>query len=368
MKKYFEYDKVLLDWIPKGQAIIITNIDELRLDHYRLQDLIDEAGGIGKFFTVDYQKALVLKWGRLIYIIDEAHKFFDDKLKNKDVEFFFQYHRHLGVDMYLVTTGVSLLPVYIQRVIEYRIQAVARSKQVGNTFLYDKVVDGEKAGKVVLTKRNEVFKLYKSMDMSETEKPKSLLTKYVVGIAVMVLAFGLVLIWMVSGFTGKLGGIKEAKAVKKVEVAKKVDTEKSNIVEVPLEGALKKYGGQKEEVKTVSEAFNINSSDFEKVNIFESHGGGKVFITESGRLLNLLDIASALKYGQVIGGQVFIKRIKEMGGNSVSGPTMKPLTSVPSVVLPSISPLKEKTAMPEKKEPALVGSLKQQGFKGGTSK
>jgi hypothetical protein len=96
-------------------------------------------------------------------------------------------------------------------------------------------------------------------------------------------------------------------------------------------------------------------------------GGKRLFYTESGRLLNLLDIDSALKSGRVIGGQIFIKRVREVAGGSVSGPATKPLSFVPKVVPSSDFSLKENPTQGIKKEPdVLGGSLSGAWFKGGT--
>jgi hypothetical protein len=79
----------------------------------------------------------------------------------------------------------------------------------------------------------------------------------------------------------------------------------------------------------------------------------------------LLDIDSALKSGQVIGGQVFIKRLKEGDGKSVSAPAPKFSDSVPKVVPSSYFSLKENSATGQKKETPMGGSLSGAWFKGG---
>ena len=63
---------------------------------------------------------------------------------------------------------------------------------------------------------------------------------------------------------------------------------------------------------------------------------------------------------------MFIKRVKEVGGNSASAPPTKPLTSVLSVI-PSLNfSLKENSDPGTRKETTLGGSLSGAWFKGGT--
>ncbi len=81
----------------------------------------------------------------------------------------------------------------------------------------------------------------------------------------------------------------------------------------------------------------------------------------------MLDIDSALKSGRVIGGQIFIKRVREAAGGSISGPAAVPLTTVPKIKPYLDFSLKENSTKGENKEaPVLRGSLTGGGIKGGT--
>lgn len=212
LKKYFYYEEKFGEWFPKGDTQIISNIDDLRLEHYRLDELIEKAGGLEKCFCVEYQKRLLERRGKLLYIIDEANKYFDEGVKSKDIHFFFQYHRHLGIDMYLITTGVSLMGNYVNRAAEYRIQAHPRSKTMAG-FLYTKIVEGDRMGKMFLRPDHRIFKLYRSMSVDEVEVPKSLIKRYLV----LILVFGVVSVIAVYGVFWKFreGMGDKSKVVKK---------------------------------------------------------------------------------------------------------------------------------------------------------
>lgn len=105
--KYFNWNEIHREFLPKFGAALVTNLDKLRLDHYELDEMIDKAGGVNKFFTVDYQREVLKRFIRIVYIIDEAGKYFPPGFKDEKVLFFFQYHRHLGIDVYLISVGLQ---------------------------------------------------------------------------------------------------------------------------------------------------------------------------------------------------------------------------------------------------------------------
>lgn len=72
----FTFDKTFYEWKIKNDVNIFTNIDGLKLNHFDLDLFIKQAGGINKFFTVDYQKILMETYPNIIYIIDESQKKF----------------------------------------------------------------------------------------------------------------------------------------------------------------------------------------------------------------------------------------------------------------------------------------------------
>ena len=131
-----------------------------------------------KFFTVDYwKKNIIKKFPRNVLLIDEAQKYFPKGFKNNDVLFFFQYHRHLGLDIYLITQDAKLISSRIYSLIEYEIRAFPRSFQPGR-FVYSKRVMGENVGRLSLPKDNKVFSLYSSAMLSESEKPPNFVRNY----------------------------------------------------------------------------------------------------------------------------------------------------------------------------------------------
>jgi len=75
LNNYFYYDSKIKEYFQKMQVNIVSNIEELKLNHFVLDSMIKFCGGVDEFFTIDYQKKLVNKMGRIVYFVDEANKY-----------------------------------------------------------------------------------------------------------------------------------------------------------------------------------------------------------------------------------------------------------------------------------------------------
>lgn len=173
---FFDYDSFYDEYKEKSNknVLVISNIDSLRVPHLNLDVLVDRFT-LEKFFTVDnfekIQKQYRVK--NIVVIIDEAQKYFDRKFYNKDVFFFFQYHRHLGVDIFLITQSKNTLAKELVVLAEYIVRALPRSVQP-NSFIYHfYTVDGDKLFTKSLRKKKDVFRAYSSMKVDEITKPKN---------------------------------------------------------------------------------------------------------------------------------------------------------------------------------------------------
>ena len=157
LTKYFNWDKTHGEWVRRFPVEICTNVDELKLDHFPLDEMIERSGvkGAGgtveSFFTVEYQRGLLKRFPRIIYIIDEAGRYFDKGFKVRDVLYFFQYHRHLGIDIYLISSALEEVCPAILRVMEYRLVAKERSKRLLNEFPFFSAAGAAQVGKEDLT-------------------------------------------------------------------------------------------------------------------------------------------------------------------------------------------------------------------------
>ncbi len=169
---------------------LITNIDSFQPDHLSLQDEIKHAGGVEHFFSFDYQEKFKEGKEQLVYIIDEAQRFFRKGQRNlNDVFSYFEYHRHWGQDIYLVTQNARKLPPDIVYLTEYLIVAAPRTRSILGEFKYKWVSEGEIIKREGFRPDQGVFSLYKSMDIGESEKIKNpvMKTVYIV-LAIVALA------------------------------------------------------------------------------------------------------------------------------------------------------------------------------------
>ena len=151
---------------------IITNIDSFQPEHVSLQAACKEAGGYKEFFTEEYQRQYSAQFEhQIIYLIDEAQKLFRKNARDlNDVFTYFELHRHLGHDIYLITQNAKKLPTDLVVLTEYIIEAAPRSRSVIGEFKYKWLSDGEVLKREGFRPDAGVFALYKSMDVAESEK------------------------------------------------------------------------------------------------------------------------------------------------------------------------------------------------------
>lgn len=221
-QKYFEWSKVFNEWFKKGNFEVVTNIEEIKLETRNLDEMIKIAGGFNKFFEIEYQRKILSKMGRIIYIIDEARNYFPKGLKDNAVLNMLQYHRHLGLDFYLINPSTEGLSREVIALMEYQIEGTTRSKRLLDEFRYRKVVEGDNAGRMVLRPDDKIFRIYKSMDREGLEKIQPLVRKY----AIYVLIAGLIAVLGFAGFLNFLKSKKKASEIRKqsqVSVAKVVE-------------------------------------------------------------------------------------------------------------------------------------------------
>lgn len=181
LKNYFIWNESLQQYQPKEKITIITNIDSLTLDHINLDLAIKESGKtLYEFFTVPFQEKIQKKYPKIIYLLDEAQRFFPyrDKIP-KETCFFFEYHRHLGVDVYIITQDKKLVSQNVTLLIENEIHAIRRSLSIMGEFRYLIKSGQEIQDRFTLRKDQKVFRVYKSMDKKEIEKVSNPFMKYI---------------------------------------------------------------------------------------------------------------------------------------------------------------------------------------------
>lgn len=201
--KFAKYDNIYQEWILNPGVLLISNLEGLKCKHLSLEKLL-ERWPVEEFFTVaNFEKIQAqYKCSNIVLIIDEAQRYFDYEYYNKDVFYFFQYHRHLGVDVFLMTQDVKTLAKPIPVLCEYIITAAERTLSIMNTFRYKYTnLKGKYFDSKVLRKRQDIFSAYKSFTVDEIEKPKNAITKHLVTLVVIIFV-------VIFGFKASLAVIR----------------------------------------------------------------------------------------------------------------------------------------------------------------
>jgi zona occludens toxin len=182
LDKYFDYDKSIEDYVPKKPVTLISNIDDLALDHISLKEEMNAAGGVVEFFKEEYQEQYRHKFeSQIVYVIDEAQKLFRKGDRALTPIFgYFEYHRHFGQDIYLITQNSRKIATDIVDLVEYVVRATPRIRSMVGELKYRWISDGERLKTEAFKPDQRVFNCYKSMDAAESEKIKNPIIKTVV--------------------------------------------------------------------------------------------------------------------------------------------------------------------------------------------
>jgi hypothetical protein len=189
LNSYFQWDEGTDGWkLTEENLLIISNIDGFPYS-ISLQDEFDKCGGMENFFKYEYQ-AMIFPEKKVVYLIDEAQHLFPFTCRNVEMFLYFQKHRHLGHDVYLITQDADLLAKGLRALAEYHIEAQRRSYSLAGEFRYRFVdpITKDVWKTKVLKRDRRVFAFYRSMETTETEKLKSVPIRQI-GICVALFAF-----------------------------------------------------------------------------------------------------------------------------------------------------------------------------------
>jgi hypothetical protein len=178
LTKYFEWNDELDTYESIGQVVIITDIEGLRLEHYTLDYMLERYQcKLEEFFTVPVQERLTEDFPdhHIVYLLDEIQRRFPAGYRNTDVLYYFQWHRHLGHDVYLMAQTSESVCKHIVALIEFEIKAVRESVKLGKVFKYYFMAGDLKVDEKTIPHNKKVFGLYKSFKKDDQgDKPKPL--------------------------------------------------------------------------------------------------------------------------------------------------------------------------------------------------
>lgn len=205
--KHFQWSKDFFEWTSKKDApTIITNLEDFRLPHVNFEQfLLENNVDYREFFTLDYFDQVVLPtFGRVVIILDEAQSYFppdfkDDravsggKNRGRSVFFFFEFHGHRPIDIYLIGQLWIAFHPRIIRLGEYQIDAQPktlsiRKGELSYHFLNQSQHKIDSASFIVDPK---IASLYKSShgELNSNEiRPKRKLIMYALLLAALVVA------------------------------------------------------------------------------------------------------------------------------------------------------------------------------------
>ncbi len=144
---YFKWDNDLFTWVPKSDTVpfILTNIDGLRIPHTNLEQFLAQKKlTLPEFLTLKEIVPFIENLNRpLVLLLDEAHGTFPFNFKDKgagDTQlstlYFFGYHGHYPIDIYLITHSWTDLCSSIAQRAEYQIDAERRTLSAVGEFRY----------------------------------------------------------------------------------------------------------------------------------------------------------------------------------------------------------------------------------------
>jgi len=192
IKRYFEYDPILDEYIPKRGFCIVSNIDKLRLDHVDLKTDVTEKGLLSVFHR-DYVDDLRVRFraSNVVFIIDEAAHYFNSKFFNEDVFHFFEFHRHLGLDVYLIVQNIHSMPLRLTALAEKIIHSVSRTYNTPGTFRYKEIDQNETLRSFIIRRDKKIFALYQSFEFEESEKIRPIYYRYglYIGVGILLIVF-----------------------------------------------------------------------------------------------------------------------------------------------------------------------------------
>jgi len=204
INKYFKWDDEKVKFVRRDDLQsfeIFTNIDGFHAC-CDLKQAIENFGGLESFFNIEFQKKITNE-KRHIYVIDEAQIFFPRKFYNTSVFNFFQYSRHMGIDVYLITQDVQSLSRELQTLNEYHIKVSKRSFSFMGEFRYMYMSGYDVLKRKVLKADKRVFSQYRSslsgVDSHSVNRFANKFYFYIIGLVFLIIAGGFGFVYMLSG-------------------------------------------------------------------------------------------------------------------------------------------------------------------------
>lgn len=195
-KSYFSVYDIYEKLKSKEDFLILTNIEGLNCTDSRV---ITCTWSSGQWFRNSKQEIGIKKLRedyslsddvKIYYYIDEAQRFFPPELRDNDVVYFFDYHRHYGLEIYLITQNIWKISKKISTLVELEYRAVNNRINPLPRFTYKVLAGGEQFKTLTRKKEKSVFNLYTSFQAgSKDKKDKTLAISVCIGIVLFALGW-----------------------------------------------------------------------------------------------------------------------------------------------------------------------------------
>lgn len=177
-KTYHAVSRIHKQLSSESRFLILHNIEGLYPSDNRCISKDWQTGDFSAPVMADYLRQLRTEYeltseDPIFMFIDEAQRFFPPELKDQQVLYFFDYHRHFGVNIVLITQHEKKLTYKITTLAEVEIRAVNSRINPFGSFVYKLSSGGEQYGTERLSKDPSVFRLYKSFQAGTGKVKKS---------------------------------------------------------------------------------------------------------------------------------------------------------------------------------------------------
>ena len=194
-KSYYAVKKIVED-LKKDTNLVVSNIDGLdraKLSFYLGKEVnnlwnLDEFLATALSFcnlhydgnyrnafltilNVDYWKRFIipklfgeLGYRKVIFYLDEFQSIIDEDTELTQLQkFFFDYHRHLGLDFYIITQSIQRMNKAIRNLVEIELRLVSlRVFGISNMAVLKTIIGGVPVKKSIVKYDPKIFALYRS--------------------------------------------------------------------------------------------------------------------------------------------------------------------------------------------------------------
>jgi len=184
--------KTISDLLKNKDNIVLSNVEGFRFERFKLYrdyqinrmtdttfisvetgtyiDITPELEKRGaSFFDYNYIKKYLsterFENKNIFFFIDECQRYLSRNLRDPEIIYFFDYHRHWGLDIYLMSQASYKICPEIVALTEYELRAVPASLKFKNMFVYKRLINNDILGRQILKRDKRIFSLYKSFNV-----------------------------------------------------------------------------------------------------------------------------------------------------------------------------------------------------------